>query len=174
MLIFIGILHNAKYDQEIRKIHRFAPNTFLRIHLPKNWKQPTVSCWLDRRFFCNMIYSFLVTSIIHFPVLSCPFPVLETSQHFLLVLTQFNQTLLFLLHSLHCHSIQNKLLYSRDETRSCWLGGSARIPKVRETRKDYFGGKTLNERINPEKVVAYGAAMKVANMNGSEWTVNCV
>jgi heat shock protein 5 len=37
------------------------------------------------------------------------------------------------------------------------VGGSTRIPKVKELQKDYFG-KTLNDRIYPDITVAYGAA----------------
>ena len=37
------------------------------------------------------------------------------------------------------------------------VGGSTRIPKVKELLKDYFG-KTLNDRIDPDITVAYGAA----------------
>lgn len=40
------------------------------------------------------------------------------------------------------------------------VGGSTRIPKVREMLTEYFGGRTLNDSINPEHVVAYGAQGK--------------
>jgi L1 cell adhesion molecule like protein len=42
------------------------------------------------------------------------------------------------------------------------VGGSTRIPKVRELLQDYFHGKTLNTSINPDEAVAYGAAVQAA------------
>ncbi|XP_078150808.1 heat shock 70 kDa protein 4-like [Carex rostrata] len=45
-------------------------------------------------------------------------------------------------------------------------GGSTRIPKVRELLQDFFGGKELSKRINPDEAVAYGAAVQAAKLNG--------
>lgn len=39
------------------------------------------------------------------------------------------------------------------------VGGSTRIPKVREIVKSYFDGKTLNDSVNPDEAVAYGATV---------------
>ena len=39
------------------------------------------------------------------------------------------------------------------------MGGSSRIPKVVELLKDLFEGKRLNNSINPDEAVAYGAAI---------------
>jgi len=44
------------------------------------------------------------------------------------------------------------------------VGGSTRIPKVRELLQDYFHGKALNTSINPDEAVAYGAAVQAAIM----------
>ncbi|XP_059283236.1 heat shock cognate 70 kDa protein 2-like [Lycium ferocissimum] len=40
------------------------------------------------------------------------------------------------------------------------VGGSTRIPKVQQLLQDFFNGKELY--INPDKAVAYGAAVKAA------------
>jgi len=40
------------------------------------------------------------------------------------------------------------------------VGGSTRIPKVKELLKEYFNGKEPNTGINPDEAVAYGAAVQ--------------
>jgi L1 cell adhesion molecule like protein len=40
------------------------------------------------------------------------------------------------------------------------VGGSSRIPRVRQLLSDYFGGKKLNDSVNPDEAVAYGAAVQ--------------
>jgi heat shock protein 1/8 len=42
------------------------------------------------------------------------------------------------------------------------VGGSTRIPKIRELLKDYFNGKEPKQDINPDEAVAYGAAVQGA------------
>ena len=39
------------------------------------------------------------------------------------------------------------------------VGGSSRIPKVREMLEDFFEGKELCKTINPDEAIAYGAAV---------------
>jgi heat shock protein 5 len=39
------------------------------------------------------------------------------------------------------------------------VGGSTRIPKVRQLVKDFFNGKEPNTGINPDEAVAFGAAV---------------
>lgn len=46
------------------------------------------------------------------------------------------------------------------------VGGSTRIPKVRQMLSDYFNGKKLNESVNPDEAVAYGAAVQAAVLSG--------
>lgn len=46
------------------------------------------------------------------------------------------------------------------------VGGSTRIPKVKKLLSDFFNGKTLNESINPDEAVAYGAAVQAAIITG--------
>lgn len=42
------------------------------------------------------------------------------------------------------------------------VGGSSRIPKIKQMLSEYFGGKKLNESVNPDEAVAYGAAVQAA------------
>ena len=46
------------------------------------------------------------------------------------------------------------------------VGGSTRIPKIKQMLSDYFGGKKLNESVNPDEAVAYGAAVQAAVLSG--------
>jgi heat shock 70kDa protein 1/2/6/8 len=47
------------------------------------------------------------------------------------------------------------------------VGGSTRIPKIKELLSKKFGGKQLNESINPDEAVAYGAAIHAAMMTNT-------
>lgn len=40
------------------------------------------------------------------------------------------------------------------------VGGSSRIPRVRQLVSEYFNGKKLNDSVNPDEAVAYGAAVQ--------------
>ncbi|BCS83166.1 heat shock 70 kda protein-like protein [Cotonvirus japonicus] len=46
------------------------------------------------------------------------------------------------------------------------VGGSTRIPKVRQLLSNFFNGKKLNESVNPDEAVAYGAAIQAAILSG--------
>ena len=46
------------------------------------------------------------------------------------------------------------------------VGGSTRIPKVQEIAKSVFGGKEPNKSINPDEVVAIGAAIQGGVLQG--------
>ena len=46
------------------------------------------------------------------------------------------------------------------------VGGSTRIPKVQQLLKDFFNGKELNQSINPDEAVAYGATVQAAILSG--------
>lgn len=46
------------------------------------------------------------------------------------------------------------------------VGGSTRIPKIREMLSDFFNGKKLNTKINPDQAVAHGAALQAAVLSG--------
>ena len=47
------------------------------------------------------------------------------------------------------------------------VGGSSRIPKIRELLSNYFSGKKLNDSVNPDEAVAYGAAVQAHILTGS-------
>jgi L1 cell adhesion molecule like protein len=40
------------------------------------------------------------------------------------------------------------------------VGGSTRIPKIREMVSNFFNGKKLNDSVHPDEAVAYGAAIQ--------------
>jgi L1 cell adhesion molecule like protein len=46
------------------------------------------------------------------------------------------------------------------------VGGSTRIPKIQQLLRDFFNGKELNQSINPDEAVAYGAAVQAAILTG--------
>lgn len=46
------------------------------------------------------------------------------------------------------------------------VGGSSRIPKIRQLLKDFFDNKELNLSINPDEAIAYGAAVQAAVLTG--------
>ncbi|OMJ73282.1 hypothetical protein SteCoe_28064 [Stentor coeruleus] len=45
------------------------------------------------------------------------------------------------------------------------VGGSTRIPKIKQLLQEFFNGKSLCESINQEEVPAYGAAIQGANIS---------
>lgn len=46
------------------------------------------------------------------------------------------------------------------------VGGSTRIPKIRQLLKDYFNGKELSTNINPDEAIAFGAAVQGGVLSG--------
>jgi len=46
------------------------------------------------------------------------------------------------------------------------VGGSTHIPRVQGLLQEFFNGKALCNGINPDEVVAYGAAFHAANLSG--------
>jgi L1 cell adhesion molecule like protein len=48
------------------------------------------------------------------------------------------------------------------------VGGSTRIPRVRQMLQDFFNGKELCKGINPDEAVAYGAAVQVCDERGRQ------
>jgi L1 cell adhesion molecule like protein len=46
------------------------------------------------------------------------------------------------------------------------VGGSSHIPKVQQLLQDFFDGKKLCKRINPDEAVAHGAAVQAAVLSG--------
>merc|ERR1711976_1038031 len=48
------------------------------------------------------------------------------------------------------------------------VGGSTRIPKIKKLLSEFFNGKTLNQSINPDEAVAYGATVQAAILSGDK------
>lgn len=48
------------------------------------------------------------------------------------------------------------------------VGGSSRIPKIRDMVQEYFNNKTLNATLHPDEAVAIGAARQAAILSGLE------
>uniref|UniRef100_A0A6C0KLT0 Chaperone n=1 Tax=viral metagenome TaxID=1070528 RepID=A0A6C0KLT0_9ZZZZ len=48
------------------------------------------------------------------------------------------------------------------------VGGSTRIPKIRELVSAFFNGKKLNDSVHPDEAVAYGAAIQAHIMTGGK------
>lgn len=48
------------------------------------------------------------------------------------------------------------------------VGGSTRIPKIREMVKDFFNGLEPNHSIHPDEAVAHGAAVQAAVLKGDQ------
>ena len=48
------------------------------------------------------------------------------------------------------------------------VGGSTRIPGVKELLADFFKGKNLDQKMNPDEAVAAGAAILAAQSSGNE------
>lgn len=48
------------------------------------------------------------------------------------------------------------------------VGGSTRIPKIKQLLSEYFGGRQLNESVNPDEAIAYGAAIQAAILTGQD------
>ncbi|KAL2231226.1 luminal-binding protein 5 [Sesamum indicum] len=48
------------------------------------------------------------------------------------------------------------------------VGGSTRIPKVRQLLKEHFGGKEPNKGVNPDEAVAHGATIQGGIITGEE------
>merc|ERR1719198_44340 len=46
------------------------------------------------------------------------------------------------------------------------VGGSTRIPKVQQLLSDFFNGKELNQEINPDEAVAFGATVQGGILSG--------
>ena len=52
------------------------------------------------------------------------------------------------------------------------VGGSTRIPKIRELVSQFFNGKKLNDSVHPDEAVAYGAAVQAHILTGGKHTTD--
>jgi molecular chaperone DnaK len=64
-------------------------------------------------------------------------------------------------------AIKDAGLTAKDIQEIVLVGGSTRIPKVQEMVKDFFG-KEPNKTVNPDEVVALGAAVQAAVLGGEK------
>ena len=58
----------------------------------------------------------------------------------------------------------NKKFSKEDIDEIILIGGSTRIPKVKEFVKDFFPSKRINDSINPDEAVAYGATLQAEKL----------
>jgi L1 cell adhesion molecule like protein len=52
------------------------------------------------------------------------------------------------------------------------VGGSTRIPKIREMVSNFFNGKKLNDSVHPDEAVAYGAAIQAHILTAGRTTTD--
>lgn len=50
------------------------------------------------------------------------------------------------------------------------VGGSSRIPRIRQLVSDFFNGKKLNDGVHPDEAVAYGAAVQAHILTAGQTT----
>ena len=66
--------------------------------------------------------------------------------------------------------VQDVLDKSGDEKKDIdeiiLVGGSTKIPRIQEILSDFFGGKELNNSLNPDEAIAYGATIEAAMQMG--------
>jgi len=63
-------------------------------------------------------------------------------------------------------ALKDAKLEAKDINEIILVGGSTRIPAVQELLKRFTGGKTLNMTVNPDEVVAVGAAVQAGIISG--------
>lgn len=61
--------------------------------------------------------------------------------------------------------LSNAALTTADVNEVVLVGGSTRMPKIKELIQQMFKNKKLNETINPDEAVAYGAAIHASNIS---------
>jgi molecular chaperone DnaK len=65
-------------------------------------------------------------------------------------------------------AIKDAKLAAKDVDEVVLVGGSTRVPMVKRLVKELFGGKDPDESINPDEVVAIGAAIQGAVLTGEK------
>ncbi|KAH7695406.1 heat shock protein 70, partial [Aphelenchoides avenae] len=63
-------------------------------------------------------------------------------------------------------ALEDAKLTKSDIDEVVLVGGSTRIPKVRQLLSKFFDSKDLKKNINPDEAVAYGAAILAAQLSG--------
>src|SRR5260370_38785730 len=64
------------------------------------------------------------------------------------------------------HGLEDAKLSASDIQDVVMVGGSTRIPKVQQLVRTFFGGKEPHKGVNPDEVVAVGAAIQGAVLGG--------
>merc|ERR1712054_77613 len=63
-------------------------------------------------------------------------------------------------------ALEDSNLAKSDIDEVVLVGGSTRIPKVQQLLSNFFNGKELNQEINPDEAVAYGATVQGGILSG--------
>lgn len=63
-------------------------------------------------------------------------------------------------------ALEDAKLKKEDIDEIVLVGGSTRIPKVRQLISEFFNGKAPNQGVNPDEAVAYGAAVQGGILSG--------
>jgi heat shock protein 1/8 len=69
-------------------------------------------------------------------------------------------------------ALKDSKLSKSDINEVVLVGGSTRIPKIKSLLSDFFNGKELCEKINPDEAVAYGSAVQAAILTGNDKELN--
>ena len=64
--------------------------------------------------------------------------------------------------------LQDAKMEKRQVDEIVLVGGSTRIPKIQKLLSEFFNGKTLNKSVNPDEVVAAGAAIQASILSGDK------
>lgn len=70
--------------------------------------------------------------------------------------------------------LEDAKLKKNDIDEILLVGGSTRIPKVKQLLEEYFNGKKPNQSVNPDEAVAMGAAIQAAIVQGKSETQDMV
>ncbi|CAF3088178.1 unnamed protein product [Rotaria sp. Silwood2] len=68
--------------------------------------------------------------------------------------------------------LQDAELEKSDIADVLLVGGSTRIPKIRQILKEFFNGKEPSRAINPDEAVVYGAAIQEAILAGDDCIID--
>merc|ERR1712186_315272 len=68
--------------------------------------------------------------------------------------------------------LEDSELSKKDITDIILVGGSTRIPKVRQLVKEFFNGREPRSGVNPDEAVAEGAAVQACILSGDDCGVN--
>merc|ERR1740130_640429 len=63
-------------------------------------------------------------------------------------------------------ALEDSKMEKSDVDEVVLVGGSTRIPKVQQLLSDFFNGKELNQEINPDEAVAFGATVQGGILSG--------